>query len=404
VHENDAFVKTSTRSRPRIYAADMTFRVRAFLLCFVAIATSTMAGVTSPATAAPGWSSISPGSNDTCGIRAHLLHCWGNNDYGKTGDSGFHNAPFQIGTYSSWSSVSAADYTSCGLRAGRIYCWGTNTDGQLGNGTFDTPSPNTTPRVIASTYTDWKSVSTRGRHACGIRVGLIYCWGYNSEGQLGDNSHDPENSPHLIASSHTDWTGVSAGSGYTCATRAGRIYCWGGNSSGQLGDNSHDPEDSPHLIASSHADWTAVAAGSVHTCGIRVGRIYCWGANFFGELGDGTTSTGRTYPRLVAGSAADWTSVSANGEHTCATRVGRIYCWGHNNFGQLGLGTTKDWHYPKVIASTNTDWSMVRAGGSHTCGIRATLLYCWGNNTFGQLGDGTSGDGNDRHSPKLITG
>src|SRR5690348_99328 len=79
----------------------------------------------------------------------------------------------------------------------------------------------------ASAATGWTSVSTGNDHTCGIRGGRVYCWGANSEGQLGDGTTDPHPIPQPIASGATDWKSVSAGSSFTCAIRIGRIACWG---------------------------------------------------------------------------------------------------------------------------------------------------------------------------------
>ena len=144
--------------------------------------------------------------------------------------------------------------------------------------------------------------------------------------------------------------------------------------------------------AAAASGWTSLSSGGFHTCGIRGGRIYCWGRDNFGQLGDGTAGESRAVPALIASGATDWTSVSAGGFHTCATRVGRVACWGSDGNGALGDGTagaTPD-PSPGLIASGATDWKRVDTGFLHTCAIRATLLACWGSDADGQLGDGTA--------------
>ena len=122
----------------------------------------------------------------------------------------------------------------------------------------------------------WTSLSSGGDHTCGIRGGRIYCWGADFYGQLGDGTAGGIRAvPAPIASSATDWTSVSAGKFHTCAIRVGRIACWGYDASGQLGDGTAGdaPDPTPNLIASGATDWKSLSAGAYHTCAIRVGRV-----------------------------------------------------------------------------------------------------------------------------------
>jgi len=84
-----------------------------------------------------------------------------------------------------------------------------------------------------------------------------------------------------------------------------------------------------------------VSAGQFHSCGVTTSaRAYCWGGNDFGEIGDGTSDINRASPVAVAGGLT-FARVSAGFEsHSCGvTPDGRAYCWGANGFGQLGNGT-----------------------------------------------------------------
>ncbi|GIE76932.1 hypothetical protein Aph02nite_28820 [Actinoplanes philippinensis] len=142
--------------------------------------------------------------------------------------------------------------------------------------------------------------------------------------------------------------------------------------------------------AAGAAIWSDVAAGSYHTCAIRDDRsAWCWGSNDDGELGDGTT-VGRTRPVRVDGGGA-WASVSPGYDHTCGIRTdGTLWCWGGNSSGQLGTGAEGSGHTTPARVGTGTTWVSVHAGDTHTCAIRADGgLWCWGGNVNGQLGDGT---------------
>jgi alpha-tubulin suppressor-like RCC1 family protein len=142
-----------------------------------------------------------------------------------------------------------------------------------------------------------------------------------------------------------------------------------------------------------------VSARELGACATRTGRtLWCWGDNSFGELGTGGTSGISTNTPARVGTDTNWATVSAGGEFTCATRTDRtLWCWGYNYFGQLGTGSTGDASTP-VQVGTAADWVTVSAGddwgysGGHTCATRADgTLWCWGDDEFGELGNGISG-------------
>jgi alpha-tubulin suppressor-like RCC1 family protein len=81
---------------------------------------------------------------------------------------------------------------------------------------------------------------------------------------------------------------------------------------------------------------------------------------------------------------------ASGGVHSCAlTRDHDAWCWGRNNYGQLGNGTATDRSQPTQVAGDHA-FTAVSAFGAHTCGTTVTNeLFCWGYNLDGQLGDGT---------------
>jgi alpha-tubulin suppressor-like RCC1 family protein len=96
------------------------------------------------------------------------------------------------------------------------------------------------------------------------------------------------------------------------------------------------------LVAGGFTNWTSVTAGLDHSCGRRAnGRLYCWGKDLDGQVGRAGGSGDRSTPGEVAGGATTWTAVSAGQLHTCARRSNRrLWCWGYNSSGQLGIGST----------------------------------------------------------------
>jgi len=124
------------------------------------------------------------------------------------------------------------------------------------------------------------------------------------------------------------------------------------------------------------------------TCAVRDdGTLWCWGFNDNGQVGDGTTTT-REAPTQV-GAETDWVAVTVGGRHSCAVKGdGTAWCWGDNLYGQLGDGTNVDRGAP-VQVGADSDWAALSAGASTTCGLRTDqTIWCWGLGTSGQLGDG----------------
>lgn len=135
----------------------------------------------------------------------------------------------------------------------------------------------------------------------------------------------------------------------------------------------------------------ALSAGGLHTCDARADQtLWCWGRNEFGQIGNGTTGNPPLSPVQV-GTAKIWKDVSAGGATTCARRTSdSLWCWGLNHRGQVGDGTRTTRTRP-VRVGTTFDWTGVDVGWFHTCGLRkGGTAWCWGDNSAGQLGDGTT--------------
>jgi alpha-tubulin suppressor-like RCC1 family protein len=230
------------------------------------------------------------------------------------------------------------------------FCWGVGGSGQLGNGTRT--SSNVPVRVLGGQQ--WRRVAAGGAHSCGITTSSqAFCWGLNETAQLGDGTTTRRDRPVAVGGG-LSFTQLIPGSNHTCgvATDA-RGWCWGENDNGELGTQTSSPFGfgKPAPVAGSRR-FTQVIAGFLHTCGVtQAKQAYCWGFNGQGQNGNGTTSTGGSQPTLVAG-GHEFVGVSTGvqrpppfvesiAEHSCGiTATNRIYCWGKNNEGQLGDGTT----------------------------------------------------------------
>lgn len=351
---------------------------------------------------ADAWIAVSAGSEFTCAVRAdHTLWCWGLNTSRQLGDNTSVTSratPAQEATLAAdWASVSAGNGYACGVKQdGTRWCWGTNTLGQAGNG-----APSTTviaqPQV-ADMETDWVALDAGDLAACARRAdGSLRCWGDGSLGQTGQpGAEGPLGSPAQVGAD-TDWLSVTSGLRFACGIQqGGRLSCWGSASRGALGIGSSSDRAEPTPVGAD-TDWTRVDVQLDDGCGIRgTGDLYCWGRNVYGHLGDGTTLT-RVAPAQVA-AGKTWKRVALGRTHTCGIAdeggVDVPLCWGWDNNGELGNGagvTNQLTPAPVVVPGGGAPWIAIAAGYNHTCAVRQDgTLWCWGRNASGQLGDGTT--------------
>ena len=242
-------------------------------------------------------------------------------------------------------------------------------------------------------------ISAGMHHTCIVAAdGTAWCWGRNN-GRLGDGKAVRSGVPVEVLDINGITTGISAGFHHTCAvTVGGEVRCWGVNEFGQVGDGTTELRSRP-VIVNDIEDAVEITAGGAHTCAlISDGGVKCWGRNHFGQLGDGTTSGDATEPWSVpvdVTGLGNIRSVTAGENHTCALDwSGGVWCWGDNEFGQLGGGDSFDAteNSPVPVEVTGLhDAEMITAGGRHTCTLDSSGgVWCWGGNESGQLGIGTT--------------
>ncbi|MBU1242238.1 hypothetical protein KKD52_11605, partial [Myxococcota bacterium] len=288
-----------------------------------------------------------------------------------------------------------------GLGGSDLYCWGKNDHGQCGVDSSGKFRP--TPTLVAGIPEAVTAIAPGENHTCVlVATGQVYCWGDNQFGQLGDGSTTSSVVPVLVTLAEPAVV-LAAGANHTCALvdEGGQtlVRCWGDNQHGQLGGLA-DPFSSTPVQPAPDA-CSALTAGHDHNCVVTADAPYgvlCWGRNDEGQVGT-TPGPGVPIPTVVAGLTSDtFVSVVAGGRHTCAqvdeAGVWRLYCWGGNEYGQLGTGDTLPSVTPVHVAAITGNISLIAAARRNTCALMEVndQLLCWGSNEFGQLGVGVAGD------------
>jgi alpha-tubulin suppressor-like RCC1 family protein len=357
---------------------------------------------------------VSAGQGHTCAVSVDsLAYCWGGNLFGQLGDGTQTDrlTPVRVATTLRFRGVSAGTDHTCGIAiSNRAYCWGINTTyGTLGDGTTADFRLKPVP-VVGGLH--FRQLTAGNQHTCGVTLDdKAYCWGTNSFGALGDGTKRTRLAPVPVLGG-LKFRVLSAGLGHTCGvTLTNSAWCWGNNSEGALGRGPPQDESLTPVRVAGGLNFRKLIAGFTHTCGETTGnRGYCWGNNFYGSAGDGTSSNQRLKPVAVVG-GLEFDRVGAAGDnHTCGITLShRAYCWGSNDSGQLGIGTTvlpvllgfPFSSRPRAVTG-GLQFSQLSAHYRHTCGVSTdSRVYCWGLNDQGQLGDGTQ---NNSLNPVKVSG
>ena len=321
--------------------------------------TATASGVTSPAPF--GLYNLPSGSNPAA--------AWGYNPYGQLGNNSTTDShtPVQVSNLTGVVAVASqgnALYSLALKSDGTVWAWGLNSNGQLGNGTIT----NSSTPVQVSGLTNVVAIAGGGAHSLALKSdGTVWAWGLNSNGQLGNGTTTDSHTPVQVEGpgGTGDLMGVVAiagGSDHSLALKSdGTAWAWGYNSNGELGNNSTTGSNTPVQVEGPGGTGylmgvVAIAGGSSHSLALKSdGTVWAWGYNYDGELGNGTTTTtspyGSSTPVQVLGLGGSGfftgVAIAAGGDHSLALKGdGTVWAWGDNADGDLGNNSTTESNTP----------------------------------------------------------
>ena len=319
---------------------------------------------------------------------------WGSNSFSLLGNAaatGAVTSPVAMANANDLIQLAPSTRFACALKSdGKVYCWGDDTNGRLGNGA--TTAAQSTMGLVSG-LSDMTQVATGENHACAVKAdGTAWCWGLNTDGQLGNGSNTASDVPVKV-SNISDFVYVAAGISSSCGVRAGgEAWCWGNGSSGTLGNGANSASNVPVKV-STVTDFARISMSkqtNASVCAVtKSGKSYCWGGSV--SVGNGTATSTYNTPQLTSTTMVDFVDVQVYYTLTCGLRAtGEIYCWGRSFDGQLGNGgATGDPTTSPAKVSFFSDFTKMSIGRS-PCALRANgEAYCWGLNTSGYLGTGS---------------
>ena len=241
------------------------------------------------------------------------------------------------------------------------------------------------------------AISAGANHTCAIADSKAYCWGLNANGQLGDGTTAPKLSPQIIPSQDGyTVTAISAGTSHSCGIGSGVVYCWGLNGNGQVGNGQTTPSTTAVAVTTTSGDLltkavTDISAGTAHTCAIAASKAYCWGQSGNGQVGNYSSSGIISVPSTVytgGGFTGTVTAITAGHAHTCAVAGGCLVQGDQHQRPTRQHGTTSSLFPVQATSNgafSSTNNTAIAVGSSHSCSISNGDVYCWGLSTSARL-------------------
>ena len=314
------------------------------------------------------------------------VKCWGSNSDGQFGighNPGNFLVPQDVPLPGPAAGLALGRFHGCFLlEAGGVRCAG----GSFYTGTGEYSNSPVAPTGLGSNIVQ---ISSTFWHTCAVTDEHdLYCWGYDSYGQIGgDCEFDVCLLPVEVTAVRGEVASVVAGRSHTCIlTTSGTVKCWGENRFGQLGNGLTTDSASPVDVLGLDQEVLSISA-YFHTCVLTVAAdVKCWGLNNHGQLGDQNTGTDSSVPVDVVGLDDDVVAVTAGGFFTCVVHTGGgAKCWGTNENRESGWWPTlpietpiPDSAIPHDVDGFTSGATAIDAGDQHTCVVVYGGVKCWG--------------------------
>jgi alpha-tubulin suppressor-like RCC1 family protein len=339
---------------------------------------------------------VAAGERFTCALASDgAVSCWGANEGGQLGDgtTSTRAAPARVALPGAAAAIGAGVSHACAVTpGGAVRCWGSNVSGQVTGSPGAAPllSPAATPVTAGAT-----AVVAGASHTCALlSTGAVRCWG------LAEHAG---NQAGVVAAGAT---ALAAGRDHTCAIVGGAVQCWGANASGQLGNGGTVASATPVVALPSGIQLlTAGASQTCAATAISTGGdvdtvLRCWGDTLGASFSLGEPQLVPAVPMKSATQSTVNNEVgllAVGRKHVCVRdRAEAIECFGANDRGQLGgtpTGPGETVTVPLPAAPPAAIATSLSAGADHTCAVvNGGRLRCWGANESGQLGNGSTAD------------
>ncbi len=282
---------------------------------------------------------------------------------------------------------------------GEVYAWGKNYNGQLGLGNTENQNSPVKIEGLASVEEIYISNNYFGSAYARTTSGELYVWGNNNYGQLGIGNTENQNTPTKIKNfSNVENVYLDEYSVYVKTTN-GEVYTWGRNNSGQLGIGNTENQSSPVKIKSLidvkdiYTDYGNIYAK------MTTGELYAWGSNYCGRLGTGNTEDQSTPVKIEGLTNVEEMDFGRNSVYA-KTANGEAYAWGNNEYGQLGIGNKENQSKPTKIEKLTNIKKIYTSNYGFTYAITQNgKVYSWGYNGDGELGIGNK---ENQNTPVLV--
>ena len=336
---------------------------------------------------APGPWGLAMSHEATCVLKAGAIFCRGGNAHGELGqgDRAAYSGFVNVGEGRDWQDIQGGAEHFCAINhLGEVWCWGQDTLGQTGTMEGAGPFKVTLPGRA-------KHLALGYHHSCALGdAGQLWCWGRNTENQSGAPTPSATEPPLSVEAGGqpTQWRHAAGGDGHSCAVDAsGQMWCWGRNSQGQVGTGTAAPQRfyEPRKLQEQGV-WEQVDVGQSHSCGIKGGEVWCWGQTVLGFVPPDETIYA---PRRILPETAGFVHVAQDALHGCARRAdGQLWCWGRRIEGQLGLPGSLT-YLPPMLAFSDASLVSVAIARFGTCLLLESpwRVLCAGANGSGQFDD-----------------